>query len=64
MAWGVHAVRVTGDVHDVAEMLQRASQAAQTEGFAAPGDHIAVVAGLPFGHAGSTNLLHVHRLAP
>jgi pyruvate kinase len=62
MAWGVHAVRVQDDVHDVGEMLQRASHAAQTEGFAAPGDHIAVVAGLPFGHAGSTNLLHVHRL--
>jgi pyruvate kinase len=64
LAWGVHAVRVDDDVHDVGEMLQHASQAAQSEGFAAPGDHIAVVAGLPFGHAGSTNLLHVHRLAP
>jgi pyruvate kinase len=64
MAWGVHAVQVDDDVHDVSEMLQRASQTAQSEGFAAPGDHIAVVAGLPFGHAGSTNLLHVHRLAP
>lgn len=63
LAWGVHALRVD-DVHDVGEMLQRAGQAAQDEGFAAPGDHIAVVAGLPFGHAGSTNLLHVHRLAP
>jgi pyruvate kinase len=63
MAWGVHAVRVDDDVHDVEEMLQRAGQAAQAEGFAAPGDHIAIVAGLPFGHAGSTNLLHVHRLA-
>ncbi|AMO23204.1 pyruvate kinase [Ramlibacter solisilvae] len=64
MAWGVHAVRVDDDVHHVGEMLQRAGQAAQTEGFAGPGDHIAVVAGLPFGHAGSTNLLHVHRLTP
>jgi len=63
MAWGVHAVRVDDDVHDVGEMLQRAGQAAQAEGFAAPGDHIAIVAGLPFGHAGTTNLLHVHRLA-
>jgi pyruvate kinase len=61
MAWGVHAVCVD-DVHDVGEMLQRAGQTAQAEGFAAPGDHIAVVAGLPFGHAGSTNLLHVHRV--
>ena len=63
MAWGVHALRVDDDVHDVSEMLQRASHAAQAEGFAMRCDHIAVVAGLPFGHAGSTNLLHVHRLA-
>lgn len=64
MVWGVHAVCVEGEVHDVGEMLQRAGQTAQAEGFAAPGDHIAVVAGLPFGRAGSTNLLHVHKLAP
>ncbi|HJV71439.1 pyruvate kinase [Ideonella sp.] len=64
MAWGVHAVRVDDDVHDVGEMLQRAGRTAQTEGFAASGDDIAVVAGLPFGRAGSTNLLHVHRVAP
>lgn len=63
IAWGVHAVCVD-DVHDVNEMLQRAGHTAQAEGFAAPGDPIAVVAGLPFGHAGTTNLLHVHRLAP
>jgi len=64
MAWGVHAVRVDEEVRDVAEMLLRASQAAQAEGFAAPGDHIAIVAGLPFGQAGSTNLLHVHKVEP
>jgi pyruvate kinase len=45
-------------------MLQRAGQTAQSEGFAAAGDDIAVVAGLPFGRAGSTNLLHVHRVMP
>ena len=63
MAWGVHAVQVEDDVHDVGEMLQRAGQAAQAEGFAAAGDDIAVVAGLPFGRAGSTSFLHVHRVA-
>jgi pyruvate kinase len=62
MAWGVHAVCMD-DVHDVEEMLQRAAQTAQSEGFAVAGDHLAIVAGLPFGHAGSTNLLHVHKVA-
>jgi pyruvate kinase len=62
LAWGVHAVCVD-DVHDVPEMLRRAGHTAHAEGFAQPGDHIAIVAGLPFGHAGSTNLLHVHKVA-
>ena len=64
MAWGVHAVQVEDNVHDVDEMLQRAGQTAQSEGFATAGDDIVVVAGLPFGRAGSTNLLHVHRVMP
>jgi pyruvate kinase len=64
MAWGVHAVQVEDNVHDVDEMLQRAGQTAQSEGFATAGDDIVVVAGLPFGRAGSTNLLHVHRVVP
>jgi pyruvate kinase len=63
MAWGVHAVQVDDEVLDVSKMLERASQVAQAEGFAAPGDHIAIVAGLPFGQPGSTNLLHVHKVA-
>ena len=61
MVWGVHAVLVD-DVHDVAEMIGRACRAARTEGFANPGDHVVVVAGLPFGQSGTTNLLHVARI--
>jgi pyruvate kinase len=60
MIWGVHAVLVD-DVHDVGEMIERASRAAIAEGFARPGEDVVVVAGLPFGHSGTTNLLHVAR---
>jgi pyruvate kinase len=61
MAWGVHPVRID-DVHDVDEMIRNAGRTAQAEGFARPGENVAVVAGLPFGHAGTTNLLHVLRI--
>ena len=58
MVWGVHAV-VVDDVRDVGEMIGCACRTARAEGFAQPGDHVVVVAGLPFGVSGTTNLLHV-----
>ncbi|WP_431132141.1 pyruvate kinase [Variovorax paradoxus] len=61
MVWGVHAVLVD-DVHDVAEMIECACRVACTEGFANAGNDVVVVAGLPFGLSGTTNLLHVARI--
>jgi len=61
MVWGVHAVLVD-DVHDVAEMIECACRNACTEGFASSGRDVVVVAGLPFGLSGTTNLLHVARI--
>jgi pyruvate kinase len=61
MVWGVHAVQVE-DVHDVAEMIECACRVACTEGFANTGSDVVVVAGLPFGLSGTTNLLHVARI--
>jgi pyruvate kinase len=58
VVWGVHAV-VTPDVHSVAESVTRAARMALAEGFAAHGDEIVVTAGVPFGHAGTTNVLRV-----
>ena len=43
-------------------MIECACRTARTEGFANPGDHVVVVAGLPFGQSGTTNLLHVARI--
>jgi len=63
VVWGVHAVFVD-DVRDVGEMIDCAGRTALAEGFARPGDDIIVVAGLPFGHSGTTNLLHIARVAP
>lgn len=62
MIWGVHAI--PGEhVKDVAEMIDRASVCAVGSGFAKTGDAIVVVAGLPFGHSGTTNMLHVAHIA-
>jgi len=61
LVWGVHPVPFE-DVHDVSEMVEHASAAVVTHGFAHPGDDVVIIAGLPFGRSGSTNLLHVVRI--
>ena len=61
LVWGVHATH-SADVRDVSAMIDVACAAAVREGFAVPGADIVVVAGLPFGRSGTTNLLHVARI--
>ncbi len=43
-------------------MVEHAARAASTLGFGCAGDAVVVIAGLPFGQRGSTNLLHVARI--
>jgi pyruvate kinase len=62
IARGVHSVHVPADVNDVPGMVQAASALAQQEGHAAPGAFIVIAAGMPFGKAGSTNLLHIAQI--
>lgn len=61
LAWGVHPIPFE-QVADVTEMVAHAASASVTHGFAHAGDNIVVIAGLPFGRSGSTNLLHVERI--
>ncbi|BAK75099.1 pyruvate kinase [Pseudogulbenkiania sp. NH8B] len=61
LVWGVHPVPFD-EVQDVGEMIAHASDAALRERVAAPGDSVVVIAGIPFGQRGSTNLLHVVHL--
>jgi len=61
LVWGVHPEPFE-EIHDVGEMVEHASAAAVRHGFARPGERIVVVAGLPFGRSGSTNLLHVQQI--
>ena len=58
IAWGVHPI-VTKDASDVDDMSFRAAKFAVREKFAAVGDRIIVVAGLPFGTPGATNLVRL-----
>ncbi|MBM3560777.1 MAG: pyruvate kinase [Alphaproteobacteria bacterium] len=61
LAWGVYPV-ITEDAHDFDDMVSRAVAVAAEAGFAAPGDHIAITAGVPFGTPGATNLLRLARV--
>lgn len=58
LAWGVHAVPCE-DVSDLGEMIDHATDMAAQHEFAQAGDTIVMIAGVPFGTSGRTNLLHV-----
>jgi pyruvate kinase len=61
LLWGAHSV-LSRDIHSYEEMVERATATALTEAFAQPSDSIVVVAGIPFGEAGTTNNLRVVRV--
>lgn len=58
LVWGVHPV-VTKDASDVDDMVSRACKFAVREGYAKAGDRIIVVAGVPFGTPGATNMMRI-----
>ncbi|MEQ8370569.1 MAG: pyruvate kinase [Alphaproteobacteria bacterium] len=62
LVWGVHCVR-TEDARDADDMVDKAISVARREGFAGDDDWLVITAGVPFGTAGSTNLLRVANVA-
>jgi pyruvate kinase len=62
LLWGVHAVH-TRDVASFEEMVAKAKRMALRHGIAEGGDRLVLMAGVPFGISGSTNVIHVVRLA-
>ncbi|QCK88384.1 pyruvate kinase [Phreatobacter aquaticus] len=58
LLWGVHCV-VTQDARDLDDMVSRACRFAFKDGFAKPGQRIIVVAGVPLGTPGATNMLRI-----
>ena len=61
LLWGVHAVH-SRDVSSFEEMVEKGKRMALRHNLASGGERIVLMAGIPFGTAGSTNVLHVVRL--
>ena len=58
LVWGVHCV-VAEDAHDLDDMVDRACRIAFKDGFAKAGQRVIVVAGVPLGTPGATNMLRI-----
>jgi pyruvate kinase len=61
LLWGAHAVR-TRDVASFEEMIAKAKRMALRHRVAKAGDRVVIIAGVPFGTPGSTNVIHIVRL--
>ena len=61
LLWGVHPIH-TRDVSSFEEMVEKAKRMVLRHQIAKGGDRVILMAGIPFGTAGSTNVLHVVRL--
>ena len=58
LVWGIHCV-VAQDARDQDDMVSRACRIAFKEGFAKAGQRVIVVAGVPLGTPGATNMLRI-----
>jgi len=61
LVWGVHAI-ISETLHSVDEMVDNAIYCTLSEGYGEMGMIVAITAGMPFGRAGTTNLLRLTRL--
>ncbi len=62
LLWGAHAV-MTRDIGSFEEMIAKGKRMALRHGFGTAGSKQIVLAGVPFGTPGATNLLHVVTLS-
>jgi pyruvate kinase len=58
LLWGAHAVTIK-DIGSFEEMIAKGKRMALRHGFGGAGSKLVVMAGVPFGVSGATNLLHV-----
>ena len=61
--WCVHCV-VAEDAHDQDYMVDRAGSIAFRDGFAKAGQRIIIVAGVPLGSPGATNMVRIAFVGP
>ena len=58
LAWGVHSVHVE-DPQDMRQLAPMATEVARLQGFVRPGEPVVILAGVPFGESGTTNMLRI-----
>ncbi|MEH6494113.1 MAG: pyruvate kinase [Pseudomonas marincola] len=58
IVWGLHCV-FTKDAENFGDMVEKACNTCFKEGFSRPGERIVIMAGVPFGTPGSTNILRI-----
>jgi len=58
VVWGIHCV-VAEDAHDQDDMVERACRLAFKDGFAKAGRRVIIVAGVPLGTPGATNMIRI-----
>jgi pyruvate kinase len=58
LVWGVHCV-LTSDPENLAAMVRKACRIAFDEGFAKAGEGLIIVAGVPLGSPGTTNMVRI-----
>ncbi len=61
LVWGTHSVQ-SEDIRRVQEMVDKACATALKEGFADVDQKIVIVAGMPFGVSGTTNMIRIARI--
>ncbi|WNV12090.1 pyruvate kinase [Tardiphaga sp. 709] len=63
VVWGVHCV-VAEDAKDLDDMVDRAGRIAFRDGFAKAGQRVIIVAGVPLGTPGATNMVRIAYVGP
>lgn len=63
LVWGVHCV-IAEDAHDQDDMIDRAARIAFRDGFARAGQRVIIVAGVPLGTPGTTNMVRIAYVGP
>lgn len=59
LAWGCHSIMTRDDVEGFSDMVGKSTRIARREKLARNGDRVVITAGVPFGEAGTTNILRV-----
>ena len=63
VVWGVHCV-VAEDAQDLDDMVSRAGSIAFRDGFVRAGQRVLIVAGVPLGIPGTTNMVRIASVGP